>query len=160
LQNTPLYVIITDNKTTLRDLETKARTIEYVVVRWKKIINKRAIVQCDYCQTWGHPASNCFAATRCLKCAKNHLTSECTLKKENEDDQKMIRCSNCGQGHLANSAQCEVYVARKNFLEKAKSAATEKLPKQSYVPAPIPVKKPLDNKQKRQRAEPQLIRKR
>ncbi|KAH0808874.1 hypothetical protein GEV33_013917 [Tenebrio molitor] len=96
--------------------------------------------------------------TRCLKCAKNHLTSECTLKKENEDDQKMIRCSNCGQGHLANSAQCEVYVARKNFLDKAKSAVTEKLPKQSYVPAPIPVKKNLDNKQNLQRAEPQSRR--
>jgi hypothetical protein len=52
--NTPLYVIITDNKTTLRDLETNARTIEYVVVRWKKLINRRAIVQCHNCQTWGH----------------------------------------------------------------------------------------------------------
>jgi hypothetical protein len=140
--NTPLYVIITDNKTTLRDLETNARTIEYVVVRWKKLINRRAIVQCHNCQTWGHAASNCFAATRCLKCAKNHRTSECTLKRESEDDQKMIRCSNCGRGHLANSEQCEVYVARKNFLEKTKSTITEKIPKQSYVPAPIPVKNP------------------
>jgi hypothetical protein len=32
----PLYVVITDNKTTLNDLQEKARTVQQVVVTWKK----------------------------------------------------------------------------------------------------------------------------
>ncbi|CAH1384225.1 unnamed protein product [Tenebrio molitor] len=48
--NSPLYVVITDNKTTLRDLESKAKTVEYVIVKWKKLINSRKIIQCHKCQ--------------------------------------------------------------------------------------------------------------
>ncbi|CAH1383686.1 unnamed protein product, partial [Tenebrio molitor] len=82
--NSPLYVVITDNKTTLRDLESKAKTVEFVIVKWKKLINSRKIIQCHKCQVWGHAASNCHANPKCLKCAKDHLTSDCTLKKENK----------------------------------------------------------------------------
>jgi hypothetical protein len=140
--NSPLYVVITDNKTTLRDLESNVKTIEYIVVRWKKLINKREIVQCHNCQTWGHAATNCFAATKCLKCAGNHLTSECSLKKDDTEDQKKIKCSNCGQGHLANSTECEIYIARKKLMVKNKTDLVQKTTRQSnkYVPAPVPTK--------------------
>ncbi|KAH0820869.1 hypothetical protein GEV33_001922 [Tenebrio molitor] len=106
--NSPLYVVITDNKTTLRDLESKAKTVEFVIVKWKKLINSRKIIQCHKCQVWGHAASNCHANPKCLKCAKDHLTSDCTLKKEVPEDQKLLKCANCGQGHLANSTSCDL----------------------------------------------------
>jgi hypothetical protein len=142
--NSPLYVVITDNKTTLRDLESKAKTVEFVIVKWKKLINSRKIIQCHKCQVWGHAASNCHANPKCLKCAKDHLTSDCTLKKEVPEDQKLLKCANCGQGHLANSTSCDVYLARKSHVEKIRASAAAKRPKQNanFVPAPIPVTNP------------------
>jgi ribosomal protein L14E/L6E/L27E len=136
----PLYVVITDNKTTLRDLESKAKTVEYVIIKWKKLINTRKIIQCHKCQVWGHAASNCHANPKCLKCAKDHLTSDCSLKKEVPEDQKLLKC----QGHLANSTSCDVYLARKSHIEKIRASGAVKRPKQNanFVPAPIPVTNP------------------
>jgi hypothetical protein len=119
----PLYVLISDNKTTLLDLEARAKTIEHIMVRWKKLINRKEIVQCHKCQKWGHAATNCYATAKCLKCANNHLTSECTLKKDVEEDQRKIKCANCGQGHLANSTDCEKYQQKKNVVEKKQSGS-------------------------------------
>jgi hypothetical protein len=136
----PLYVVITDNKTTLRDLESKAKTVEYVIIKWKKLINTRKIIQCHKCQVWGHAASNCHANPKCLKCAKDHLTSDCSLKIEVPEDQKLLKC----QGHLANSTSCDVYLARKSHIEKIRASGAAKRPKQNanFVPAPIPVTNP------------------
>jgi hypothetical protein len=52
-----LYVVVTDNTTTLNDIETKAKTIELIVVRWQSLINTRHIVQYDKSQVWGHSAT-------------------------------------------------------------------------------------------------------
>jgi hypothetical protein len=136
----PLYVVITDNKTTLRDLESKAKTVEYGIIKWKKLINTRKIIQCHKCQVWGHAASNCHANPKCLKCAKDHLTSDCSLKLEVPEDQKLLKC----QGHLANSTSCDVYLARKSHIEKIRASGAAKRPKQNanFVPAPIPVTNP------------------
>jgi hypothetical protein len=138
----PLYVVITNNKTSLSDIETKAKTIEYVVVRWQRLINIKQIVQCHKCQLWGHSATNCYSSVKCLRCAENHLTRDCVLKKDVAEDQKKLKCANYGQGHLANSQQCEAYLARLNYVEQIKAAAVEKrVPAtKKYVRAPLPTK--------------------
>jgi hypothetical protein len=138
----PLYVVITNNKTSLSDIETKAKTIEYVVVRWQRLINTKQIVQCHKCQLWGHSATNCYSSVKCLRCAENHLTRDCVLKKDVAEDQKKLKCANYGQGHLANSQQCEAYLARLNYVEQIKAAAVEKrVPAtKKYVRAPLPTK--------------------
>jgi hypothetical protein len=139
----PLYVVITD-KTTLLDLEARAKTIEHIMVRWKKLINRKEIVQCHKCQKWGHAATNCYAAAKCLKCANNHLISECTLKKDVGEDQRKIKCANCSQGHLVNGTDCEKYQQKKNVVERNRTAAAEKRNKQNktYIPAPSPAINP------------------
>jgi hypothetical protein len=140
----PLYVVITDNKTTLNDLQEKARTVQQVVVTWKKLMSKKVIIQCHNCQSWGHSAANCFAKTKCLKCAETHLTSECKIMKDHETDQKKIKCANCGEGHLANSVECTVYQSRKTYLEKIRQTATNKqaVKNKKYIPAPAPETNP------------------
>jgi hypothetical protein len=105
------------------------------------------IIQCHKRQSWGHSAANCFAKTKCLKCAGQHLTSECKLKKDNEADQLKIKCANCGEGHLANSTDCLTYQSRRAHLEKIRSAASEKRSNKikknvTYVPAPLPTTNP------------------
>jgi hypothetical protein len=140
--NSSLYVVITDSKTSLRDIQAKVRTVEYVVVRWQRLINTKQIVQCHKCQVWGHSASNCYSSVKCLKCAQNHLTRDCALKKGVAEDQKKLKCANCGQGHLASSQLCEAYLARRTYVEQIKSAAIDRrVPvMKKYVPAPVPVK--------------------
>jgi hypothetical protein len=137
-----LYVVITDNRTSLSDIQSKVRTVEYVVVRWQRLINTKQIVQCHKCQVWGHSASNCYSSVKCLKCAQNHLTRDCTLKKDVAEDQKKLKCANCGQGHLASSQICEAYLARRTYVEQIKAAAVDRrVPAmKKYVPAPVPVK--------------------
>jgi hypothetical protein len=114
------------------------------MVRWKKLINRKEIVQCHKCQKWGHAATNCYAAAECLKCANNHLISECTLKKDAEEDQRKIKCANCSQGHLVNGTDCEKYQQKKNVVERNRTAAAEKRNKQNktYIPAPSPAINP------------------
>jgi hypothetical protein len=84
--NSSLYVVITDSKTSLSDIQAKVRTAEYVVVRWQRLINTKQIVQCHKCQVWGHSTSNCYSSVKCLKCAQNHLTRDCALKKGVAED--------------------------------------------------------------------------
>jgi hypothetical protein len=148
--NTPLYVVITDNKTTLNEVQEKVRTVQQVVVNWKKLINKKEIIQCHKCQSWGHSAANCFAKTKCLKCAGQHLTSECKLRKDNEADQQKIKCANCGERHLANSTECPTYQSRRAHLEKTRLAASEKRGNKNkkFVPAPSPTTNPWTQKEK------------
>jgi hypothetical protein len=140
--NSSLYVVITDSKTSLRDIQAKVRTVEYVVVRWQRLINTKQIVQCHKCQVWGHSASNCYSSVKCLKCAQNHLTRDCALKKGVAEDQKKLKCANCGQGHLASSQLCEAYLARRTYVEQIKAAAVDRrvTVMKKYVPAPVPVK--------------------
>jgi hypothetical protein len=55
----PAYVVITDRLTTLGDLQTKARAIDRIIVRWEKLKRKTQIIQCHRCQKWSHAATNC-----------------------------------------------------------------------------------------------------
>lgn len=47
-------------------------------------VNKKELVQCHRCQKWGHATSNCNMHAKCLKCAKDHLTGECTKTPETD----------------------------------------------------------------------------
>jgi hypothetical protein len=111
--NSSLYVVITDSKTSLSDIQAKVRTVKYMVVRWQRLINTKQIVQCHKYQVWGHSVSNCYSSVKGLKCAQNHLTRDCALKKGVAEDQKKLKSANCGQGHLASSQLYEAYLARR-----------------------------------------------
>jgi transcription elongation factor Elf1 len=86
--------------------------------------------------------SFCYSSVKCLRCAENHLTRDCVLKKDVAVDQKKLKCANCGQGHLANSQQYEAYLARLNYVEQVKAAALERrVPAtKKYVRVPLPTK--------------------
>lgn len=57
--------------------------------------------QCFRCQRWGHVSFRCQLDPRCLKCASNHQTFECT--KQLSDSPK---CVNCQGIHVASSYEC------------------------------------------------------
>lgn len=59
--------------------------------------------QCRKCLGFGHHSDNCFISAKCLKCAQNHLTINCTSTLN-----KLI-CAHCGKDHPANYRGCEFF---------------------------------------------------
>jgi hypothetical protein len=134
--------VITDRLTTLGDLQTKARKIDGIIVRWEKLKGKTQIIQCHRCQKWGHAAANCNAAIKCLKCGDDHATSECSIKKEDATTHNKIKCANCAGSHLANITDCRVYLDQVKYMaEKRRNKAA---PKPTFVDAPLRLRKQRD----------------
>ena len=66
---------------------------------------KRAIPQCMRCQKYGHTKNQCRNSPKCLKCAEQHLTSECPRKVQDD----AVKYANCGDQHPANYRGCLVH---------------------------------------------------
>ncbi|XP_049829206.1 uncharacterized protein LOC126267938 [Schistocerca gregaria] len=58
-------------------------------------------VQCFRCQKLGHFAADCTGRLACSKCAKSHLTRDCTKPRE-----AAATCCNCGGSHAVNHRGC------------------------------------------------------
>lgn len=67
--------------------------------------SKEGPLQCYKCQGFGHKAISCYVTPKCVKCAKEHLTQDCT-----SDDTLIPKCANCNEEHTANYKQCPKYV--------------------------------------------------
>ena len=59
--------------------------------------------QCYRCQRFGHNASNCRSAPRCVACSGPHSVKDCTLGTN------PTLCSNCGGAHTASYGGCPAY---------------------------------------------------
>lgn len=66
---------------------------------------KREIVQCTNCQRYGHTKSYCNRQSRCVKCAQQHNTKNCTRTTKDEH----VKCVLCEGRHPANYRGCTVY---------------------------------------------------
>ena len=134
----PDYVVITKNSESLNSVRKKAKTLLLVVVKWEKLLNKKELIQCRKCQLWGHSTGNCFADIRCMWCAANHNTSECTIKTNNEINANKIKCANCGEKHPANSIECRVYIERHEYVSKKRPrmSSSKKLNQKKCIQAP------------------------
>ncbi|CAH0562957.1 unnamed protein product [Brassicogethes aeneus] len=58
--------------------------------------------QCYRCQKFGHVKSKCTALPKCLKCAEEHLSRDCTRPSKPFDPV----CANCKGNHTANAPIC------------------------------------------------------
>lgn len=81
--------------------------------------------QCHNCQGYHHHADYCFMPPKCVKCAGDHRSSECTRPKNPTDDDPP-KCVNCGKfGHTANWRGCESFphnkIAKKAENNKQKT---------------------------------------
>lgn len=94
-----LFVEVPQTETNIYEV----KTIDCLMVKIEKPHKKSGIQQCHRCQQWNHSQSNCFAPARCVKCAGNHLTSDCERSKTSKRPPK---CANCGGEHPANSRTC------------------------------------------------------
>lgn len=95
---------------------------------------KREIPQCTKCQQYGHTQKFCYRQARCVKCAGNHATKDCTRKERSDD----VKCVLCGANHPANYKGCIIY---KDLQKKTYPTLRAK----SQIPPPKPVYNNINN---------------
>lgn len=127
----PMFLVITSSQVTLKQLKREVRTLCYTVIHWERQYRTKQMTICKRCQQWGHARSNCYRAYKCLLCADEHATAECT-KPAGEKD----KCANCRGEHRANSVECEVY--QRILQSRISRNQPQPTRKSTYVEAPLP----------------------
>ena len=79
------------------------------------------VMICNHCQRHGHTAKVCRSKPRCSRCANNHLTSSCIIKRDNIT---LFKCPNCLGNHHAKDKACPV---TKNVEKVIVKAVQEKI---------------------------------
>lgn len=148
----PAYLVITDQKTTMKFLTQHVPIVNYTVVTWERHYSNKKITQCRRCQCWGHATTNYYSPYKRLKCAEDHPTINCTKTEETP-----AKCANCDGDHPANSTKCETYL---KLLEKIHSRNVynniKEAPKK-YIPAPLPKENPWEERRKQQEKKNTLL---
>lgn len=132
----PIYILSFQKGITIDRLIKEVKYLNYTKILWEKYRNTKKMSQCHRCQEWGHATSNCYAKPRCLKCAQQHLTFECSKPKTVE-----AKCANCAGNHPANSITCPVYLQRIRKLDENRADAQKS---RSKLRNPIPSKTNLE----------------
>lgn len=145
----PSFMVVTTSATTLKNLEQNVKFLDHTVVRWERHNNNKKIIQCHRCQMWGHATSNCRASPRCLKCAMEHLTNQCTKSRE-----EPAKCVNCAEAHPANSVACPVYQDKIWQLEK-RNTRVPPPPETRYMAAPPPATNAWTHRQQQMQSQQQ-----
>ena len=92
---------------------------------------RQSLQQCYRCQKFGHKASTCHMKEKCLNCAQGHSTRNCP-----NTDQDPPKCSNCGEAHKANFADCTAAQSYRQALEKRRTPPGYKPTNQSFPSLP------------------------
>lgn len=103
----PVFTVDFKPKTDKRDVY-KIRKLCYCLIRWERYENTNPVIQCFKCQEFGHVAKNCFKEIKCVICASDHKSSECTVKNSNNTND--LVCANCNGHHTASFKECPVYL--------------------------------------------------
>lgn len=106
----------------------KIRDILGLVVTVEDQKSPNRVSQCHRCQRFGHAQSRCAANPKCVKCAGNHLTSECTI-----DKQTPPKCANCLQQHPASYRGCSAWPKVKQTYVPKNTSTAVKNPSQTYA---------------------------
>lgn len=91
----------------------KIRTINRIVIRWKKFKPKRSgnPTQCWKCMMYGHGGAHCNRTAACMNCGESHLSKDCPFT-QNQKVPAVFKCFNCVKhkrdrtDHSANDVNC------------------------------------------------------
>ena len=88
-------------------------------IRCETFRPKPQVTQCYQCQGFNHVAKDCKNEVKCLRCAGSHKSTECPNKNQ---DNLVVRCSNCKGDHASVSKECPKFKEQlKIQTEKAKT---------------------------------------
>ena len=112
----------------------KIKAIKYlccVKIRLETYKNPRKITQCYRCQEMGHGSSNCYAKPKCVKCAGDHITKDCT-----KSPQDTPKCASSAGPLTTNATICTFYKLQLQKIETNRARNSEKFQtKNSSSPA-------------------------
>lgn len=101
------------------------QSLGHLRIKWEQYVKKNNYVQCFRCQNFGHTQTYCGTTPKCVKCAGEHLTINCSYI----DKMEKPKCSNCHGPHTANHTQCPALIkyleGRDNYIQ-TKNPKTEK----------------------------------
>lgn len=86
-------------------LSSSSVLIDFTRVR---LANYVSLTRCFKCQGFGHTARRCHSTIKCVRCAGAHDIKDCGTEEE--------ECANCGEGHRADSKECECFKKYKNDI--------------------------------------------
>lgn len=82
-------------------------------VEIQSVKRPKLIPQCKRCQEFGHTQKYCHKVPKCVRCAEQHFTKECSKSKQNTPI-----CANCGEKHPANYRGCKVAVTLQKIRDQ------------------------------------------
>ena len=100
----PMFVVEILQNPTNKDIY-KITSLLHSRVSFEPPRPKRQIPQCANCQQYGHTKSYCRRYPKCIKCAGDHLSKDCSQKLPSKD----VKCVLCAGNHPANYKGCSVY---------------------------------------------------
>ena len=100
----PLFFVELEPNSNNKDIY-KITSLLQCKIKFEAPHKKREIAQCANCQRYGHTKGFCYRRPRCVKCAGDHLTANCTRRKRTDD----VKCVLCEGNHPANYKGCVVY---------------------------------------------------
>jgi len=113
----PLFFVDLSPKPNNKDIY-EVKYIAYQKVTIEAPHKKKEVPQCKNCQSFGHTQSYCKHQPRCVKCAGNHRSPDCTKPKKSKP-----KCASCGGEHTANWKGCSVYQEAERKKSKPKCAS-------------------------------------
>lgn len=113
----PLFVLTFEKSEDIKNI-FDIQYLCHMKVKIEALRTNKLIPQCKICQRYGHTQNFCHRAPTCVKCAGNHLTTECPKPRNTP-----AKCSNCAEAHPANYRGCIVakeLQKRRNGVTKSK----------------------------------------
>lgn len=120
-EDTPVYQVIFEHETEISKI-MKIKYVCHVKATWRKYRNPKMLTQCYKCQDFGHGSTNCNNKPKCVKCASDHLTTNCKI---NHEDNNNIKCANCGKNHVASFTGCEKYQQQLKIIQRKRETTTK-----------------------------------
>lgn len=100
----PLFFLDLEAKSTNIDSIYKLDRLLHSVISIEELRRHRNTVQCTRCQKFNHTKTYCNYNPRCVKCAGDHLSSDCNKTRETPP-----KCALCLQEHVASYRGCSVF---------------------------------------------------
>lgn len=114
----------------------------YVPFKQRDLNTPKPPTQCSNCQSFEHGSQFCFRPAKCIRCGKNHKSSDCpfllskdadgAVIKKDRIDESNIRCANCGGKHTANFRDCQTRI---DIINKRANLRKKPSPQRQFVPS-------------------------
>ena len=100
----PMFVVEFEQQTNNKEIY-EIKGLLHLRIDFEPPRPKRQIPQCANCQRYGHTKSFCHRKPKCIKCAGDHLSKNCSRQTRSDS----VKCALCEGNHPANYKGCRVY---------------------------------------------------